>query len=123
MSPTSQRLLFTGPFHADHHARVLDALGAPVDEGARDILCLHIVACTPGRRRARRPPRPLRRDLRADSKADALASTRALSTRSRERTRRCGRHRRRSAHRAELRTATPTGSATLEVREWLRAHW
>src|SRR6185295_13409971 len=50
MSPTSQRLLFTGPFHADHHARALDALGSRVDGGARDIL--YIVASAAGRRRA-----------------------------------------------------------------------
>ena len=50
MSPTPQRLLFTGPLHADHHARALDALGARVDGGARDIL--YIVASGAARRRA-----------------------------------------------------------------------
>ena len=50
MSPTSQRLLFTGPFNADHHARALDALCARADAGARDIL--YIVASGAARRRA-----------------------------------------------------------------------
>ena len=50
MSPTPQRLLFTGPFNADHHTRAIDALSARIDAGARDIL--YIVATAGGRRRA-----------------------------------------------------------------------
>ena len=44
------RLLYTGPFNADHHARALDALCERLDRGARDIL--YIVATGAARRRA-----------------------------------------------------------------------
>jgi RecB family exonuclease len=50
MPSQNARLLFTGPFHADHHARALDALEARIDDGARDIL--YVVASAPARRRA-----------------------------------------------------------------------
>src|SRR5262252_7727143 len=50
MSLPKSRLLFTGSFHADHHARALDTLEARIDDGARDIL--YIVATAAGRRRA-----------------------------------------------------------------------
>ena len=44
------RLLYTGPFNADHHARALDGLCERLDRGARDIL--YIVAGSAARRRA-----------------------------------------------------------------------
>ena len=50
MSPEKTRLLFTGPFDADHHARALEALRERADAGARDIL--YIVASGAARRRA-----------------------------------------------------------------------
>jgi hypothetical protein len=50
MSPAKTRLLFTGSFDADYHARALDALCARADAGARDIL--YIVASSAARRRA-----------------------------------------------------------------------
>ena len=50
MPPRKARLLFTGPFHANHHERALDALTARIDDGARDIL--YIVASAAARRRA-----------------------------------------------------------------------
>jgi len=50
MSLPTNRLLFTGSFDADHHARALDALCARADAGARDIL--YIVASGAARRRA-----------------------------------------------------------------------
>ena len=50
MPSRKSRLLFTGPFHAGHHARALDALVARIDEGAGDIL--YIVASAAARRRA-----------------------------------------------------------------------
>jgi len=50
MSLPKTRLLFTGPFDADHHACALDALCARADAGARDIL--YIVASSAARRRA-----------------------------------------------------------------------
>ena len=50
MPSRKARLLFTGPFHANHHDRALDALEARLDGGARDIL--YIVATGAARRRA-----------------------------------------------------------------------
>ena len=50
MSLKKTRLLFTGPFHANHHERALDALEARIDDGARDVL--YIVASPAARRRA-----------------------------------------------------------------------
>src|SRR5574338_198790 len=50
MPHAPQRLLFTGSFDADHHARALDALGLRLDEGARDVL--YIVGSSAARRRA-----------------------------------------------------------------------
>ena len=50
MPDSQHRLLFTGPFHADHRARALDALCARADANARDIL--YIVASAAAKRRA-----------------------------------------------------------------------
>ena len=50
MSLSKTRLLFFGPFDADHHNRALEALCARADAGARDIL--YIVASGAARRRA-----------------------------------------------------------------------
>jgi ATP-dependent helicase/DNAse subunit B len=50
MSLKKTRRLFTGPFHANHHERALDALEARIDDGARDIL--YIAASAAARRRA-----------------------------------------------------------------------
>jgi len=50
MPSPKARLLFTGPFHANHHERALDALEARIDDGARDVL--YIVASAAARRRA-----------------------------------------------------------------------
>jgi RecB family exonuclease len=50
MSATPQRLLFTGSFDANHHARALDAVCERLDAGARDIL--YVVASGAARRRA-----------------------------------------------------------------------
>ena len=50
MSLPKTRVLFTGSFDADHHARALDALRERADAGARDIL--YIVASGAARRRA-----------------------------------------------------------------------
>jgi len=50
MPSPKARLLFTGPFHADHDERALDALEARIDHGARDVL--YIVASAAARRRA-----------------------------------------------------------------------
>jgi hypothetical protein len=38
MHSRTPRLLFSGPFHADHHTRAIDALCARADAGARDIV-------------------------------------------------------------------------------------
>src|SRR5678815_1695626 len=48
--PEPQYRLFSGPFHADHRSRALDALCAQAGAGARDIL--YIVASSAARRRA-----------------------------------------------------------------------
>ena len=99
MSPTSQRLLFTGPFNADHHARALDALGAKVDAGARDIL--YIVASSAGRRRAIADLLERRGAIFGLSVKTIRSLPGELFRRAhRSRARRRRRHRRRSAHRA-----------------------